>query len=306
MGPHLFGPLRSRRLGLSLGVDVIPRKTCSLDCVYCEVGLTTRLAVDPIPYGDPSAIADEVGAALEARPDIEWITFSGSGEPTLNALLGVMIREIKARMTTRIAVITNGTLLWRPEVRARLLGADAVLPSLDAVSQGAFERINRPHPMLDAAGVVRGLATFRREYAGTIWLEILLAEGLNDSDSELALLRAAVDQIRPDRVHLNTVVRPPAESWARPLSARRMQEVAAFFGERAEIVSPVATGAGTTGSAREEELVRLLERRPMRQEELPDSLSAPESEIAELVRQLVARGVIELRTFDTRQYLTLR
>jgi wyosine [tRNA(Phe)-imidazoG37] synthetase (radical SAM superfamily) len=307
MDTHLFGPLRSRRLGLSLGVDIIPRKTCSLDCVYCEVGLTTRFAIDPAPYGDVAAIADEVGTALEGRPDIEWITFSGSGEPTLNALIGSMIRQIKARMTTPVAVITNGTLLWRPEVRARLLQADAVLPSLDAVSPEAFRRINRPHPLLDPARIVQGLVEFRCDYAGELWLEILLAEGLNDDDAEIALLRDAVARIRPDKVHLNTVVRPPAEAWARPVSAERMLAVAALFGECCEVVSPVPAdhlqGARHAG---EEALLELLARRPMMLAELGESLAIGTSDLDLLVGRLVSAGRIEHRRFDDREFLALR
>jgi wyosine [tRNA(Phe)-imidazoG37] synthetase (radical SAM superfamily) len=307
METHLFGPLRSRRLGLSLGVDIIPRKTCSLDCVYCEVGLTTRFAIDPAPYGDVAAIADEIGTALEGRPDIDWITFSGSGEPTLNALLGSMIREIKARMTTPVAVITNGTLLWRPEVRSRLLQADAVLPSLDAVSPEAFRRINRPHPLLDPARVVEGLVEFRRAYAGEIWLEILLAEGLNDDDAEIELLRDAVARIRPDKVHLNTVVRPPAEAWARPVSAARMLAIAARFGGACEVVSPVpADVARAARGAGEEALLELLARRPMTAAELGESLAIGTPALDALLDRLVSAGRVEHRRFDDREFLSLR
>jgi wyosine [tRNA(Phe)-imidazoG37] synthetase (radical SAM superfamily) len=304
---HLFGPLRSRRLGLSLGIDVIPHKTCSLDCIYCEVGVTTRFSVDPAPYYDVEALAAEIEAALTARPDIEWVTFSGSGEPTLNSLLGPMIREVKQRTGARVAVITNGTLLWRPEVRRALCEADAVLPSLDAVSVEAFHRISRPHPLLDAPEIVDGLVAFRREYGGPIWLEILFVAGINDSDEEVAKLRDAVERIRPDKLHLNTVVRPPAESWARPVPPHRMQEIAALFGRNCEVISPVSAPEEFPLMATDEETVlRLLARRPMRAEELCDSLNTGMGALTPLLRRLVATGLVERRLYEKEEFFTLR
>jgi len=305
--PHLFGPLRSRRLGLSLGVDIIPRKVCSLDCIYCEVGRTTRYAVAPKPYYGVSQVAAEIAAALALRPDIEWVTFSGSGEPTLNALLGDMIREVRKRTATPVAVITNGTLLWIEEVRRRLLEADAVLPSLDAATQAAFQRINKPDPLLDISVVIEGLKTFRKEYRGKLLLEILFVRGVNDADEDVLALKKAVGEIRPDKIHLNTVVRPPAEAWALPVDPRRMREIAGIIGHGCEIIAAAApTEEGSSSGLDAETILRLLARRPMKAEELLDSFHAEEETLEPLLDELLADGMIVRRVFAQEEFFALR
>jgi wyosine [tRNA(Phe)-imidazoG37] synthetase (radical SAM superfamily) len=207
---HIFGPVPSRRLGISLGLDIIPFKTCSLDCLYCECGRTSRLTCERQSFFPPQRLLDELKAALPAIPRLDFITFSGSGEPTLNSDLGGLIAEIGQLGAAPIAVLTNGTLLGRADVRRELLGADVVLPSLDAALGSSFARINQPCPGLDLQGMIAGMEAFRREYAGRIWMEVFILKGINDNDADLAALREALLRIRPDKVQLNTLDRPPA------------------------------------------------------------------------------------------------
>ncbi|MCU0275357.1 MAG: radical SAM protein [Acidobacteria bacterium] len=207
---HVFGPVPSRRLGISLGLDIIPYKTCSLDCLYCECGRTTDLTRERRRFFPPLELLEELRAALPAIPRLDFITFSGSGEPTLNSDLGWFIAEIKKVSLSPLAVLTNGTLLFRQDVRRDLLGADVVLPSLDAALAGSFARINQPCPGLDLEDIIAGLEAFRKEYAGKIWLEVFIVKGVNDGDADLAALQAALARIRPDKVQLNSLDRPPA------------------------------------------------------------------------------------------------
>ncbi|MBN2345212.1 MAG: radical SAM protein [Candidatus Aminicenantes bacterium] len=207
---HVFGPVPSRRLGVSLGVDVIPFKTCSLDCLYCECGRTTDHTIERRRFFPPRRLLRELRAVLAATPRLDHVTFSGSGEPTLSSDLGLFITAIKRMSAVPLAVLTNGTLLYRADVRRELLGADVVLPSLDAARPESFSRINQPAPGLDVAAVIAGMEAFRREYPGRIWLEVFILKGINDAAADVEALGEALGRIRPDKVQLNTLDRPPA------------------------------------------------------------------------------------------------
>jgi len=198
----VYGPVPSRRLGHSLGVDILPFKTCSLDCVYCQLGSTGKTTNRRRAYFSPRDVLAQIRAVLDSGQRVDHITFSGSGEPTLNANLGRIIRGLKKITNVPVAVLTNGTLLTRKDVRGDLLAADVVAPSLDAVPARLFRAVNRPHPSLDAGRVVKGLARFRREFRGQIWLEIMLVKGVNDTPDHIRDLRTAVAAIRPDRLQL--------------------------------------------------------------------------------------------------------
>src|SRR5208337_1935657 len=220
---HLFGPVPSRRLGRSLGVDLIPRKTCPFDCIYCEVGPTSHQTETRFEY-EAEAMVAELRAYLEgSSPELDFITLAGSGEPTLNLGLGGIIRRLKELTAIPVAVLTNGALLYLPEVRRELQAADLVLPSLDAARDQAFQAVNRPLPGYPLS---RLLQAFRREYPGPIWLEVLLLKGLNDSPEDLEALRRALPTLAPDKVQLNTAVRPGLRSQARPLSLEALAAIA--------------------------------------------------------------------------------
>ncbi|MCJ7524679.1 MAG: radical SAM protein [Candidatus Aminicenantes bacterium] len=222
---HIFGPVPSRRLGISLGVDIIPYKTCSLDCLYCECGRTTRLTSERQSFFPPQLVMDELKMTLPGIPHLDFITFSGSGEPTLNSDLGWFSTEIKKISAVPLAVLTNGTLMFREDVRRDLLGVDVVLPSLDAATAGGFSRINQPCPGLDVERIIAGLEIFRSEYPGKIWLEIFIVKGINDREEEIAALSQAVRRIAPDKIQLNTLDRPPAYSGIESADFRVLESI---------------------------------------------------------------------------------
>ncbi len=262
---HLFGPVPSRRLGRSLGVDLVPRKTCPFDCIYCEVGPTTNQTITRLDY-QAEAILTELAAYLrQGPPPLDFITLAGSGEPTLNLGLGNTIRRIKALTGTPVAVLTNGALLYLPEVRRELAAADLVLPSLDAAREETFQAINQPLPGYPLTRLIEGLEAFRREYQGRIWLEVLLLQGLNDSEAELEPLRRVLQRLAPDKVQLNTAVRPGVEAYARPLHREEMAAIAGYLADGVE-VQVIASVDGPTGPAAacdDAVLVEMLARRPM-------------------------------------------
>lgn len=231
MVKYVFGPVASRRLGISLGVDIIPYKTCSLDCIYCECGRTTDLTIQRNHYVDPQMVLDEIKEIIAAEKHIQYITFSGSGEPTLNKDMGKIILGIKAMTSIPIAVLTNGTMLFLKEVRDEIINADVVLPSLDAVSPDIFSRINRPHPQLDIGSIVQGLVDLRKEFSGEIWLEVFIAKGINDSDEELANLYHTVKKIQPHRVQFNSLDRPPAVEGILPADMETLERIQEQWGD---------------------------------------------------------------------------
>ena len=237
MSKHVFGPVPSRRLGFSLGVDPIPRKYCNFDCIYCQVGKTTRTESERRSFFDRQELVVEVLQHLERAKAVDVITFSGSGEPTLNEDLGWMTRELKRRTERPIAVITNGSLLHREDVREDLSFADIVLPSLDAVTEETFTRINRPHPSISIDDMVKGLQTFRSAYKGKIWLEIMFAREVNDGPDELERFRKVLEGIAVDKIQLNTITRPAPGEGARPLDASMLARISRMFGNRCEVIA---------------------------------------------------------------------
>lgn len=290
---YVFGPVPSRRLGQSLGIDVIPKKVCTLDCVYCEVGLTDKRAMRRREYFPADFILAEIESALTGRIGLDYITFSGSGEPTLNSKLGEIIRTVRQMTSIPVAVITNGTLLSLEEVRYDLMDATVVLPSLDAVSQDVFEKINRPHPQLRVETITEGLERFRDEYKGRIWLEIMLVKEFNDGQLELQKLKDQVSRIRPDKIQLNTVTRPPSESGIEPVPPIRMKEIQTFFGENCEIIGLYdERKASSGGKSSAAEVLSLLERRAMTLEGLAQSQSTDKASIKELLRELKEAGLV--------------
>lgn len=273
---YIFGPIPSRRLGRSLGVDIIPKKLCTLDCIYCELGRTDKRALRRKEYVPTNDVIAQVKSFLADHEGIDVITFSGSGEPTLHSGLGSMIGALKEWTSTPVAVITNGTLLYREDVRHDLLEADIVLPSLDAATEKTFMAINRPHPRLHLAAIVEGLKQFRKEYRGQLWVEVLFVEGVNDSNEETQRMRDILEDIGPDKVQLNTVLRPPADRSAHPLSEERLHRLEGFFGNRSEVIGRYHPSGGKKDSViRDSEVIAVLRRRAMTLRELEQSLEAP-------------------------------
>lgn len=240
MYKHLFGPVPSRRLGMSLGIDLIPHKICSLNCVYCECGATTSLTHERNEYVPVKEVYSELEDFLRNNPDPDYLTFSGAGEPTLHSHIGEVIAFLKElRPGIPVAILTNGTLFGDPEVRKELMQADLVLPSLDAASDAALRKINRPRRELEVSAYIEGLIDFSREFKGEIWLEIFLLPGYNDDAENLEALKEAVLKINPGRIQLNTLDRPGTVEGLHPLPISRLEEISAFFGmEQVEIIAP--------------------------------------------------------------------
>jgi len=273
---YVFGPVPSRRLGQSLGVDTIPLKTCNWNCVYCQLGRSRPLVNERRDYFPASEILAEVRAAVNSHPagDIDWITFVGSGEPTLHTGIGWLIRQVKEQTGLPVAVITNGALLYLPQVRSELAAADAVLPSLDAGSADLYRQINRPHPALTFEKLWQGLIAFRQMYQGKLWLEVMLVRGLNDSEAALQEIADALRRIQPVEVHLNQPTRPPVESWVQPPDEEGLMRAIALLGDIARIVHPATGDFDLSGyDSVVEAIIAIITRHPMRQDELEQTLA---------------------------------
>jgi len=292
----LFGPVPSRRLGMSLGVDLVPRKVCSLDCVYCEVGQTTELTVERKEYISFDDVVAELEDFFAHHPDPDYITFSGSGEPTLNSRIGDVLRFIKRiRPHIPVAVLTNGTLLHDPGVRRELLAADVMLPSLDGATEPAFRRINRPAKALDVESYIQGLVDFRKEFSGKIWLEVFILPGFNDGKEDLDALKSAFEMIRPDSIQVNTLDRPGTIPGLRAATTEELERIVTGWDlDHVEIIA-AAPERKKVQSYREDAETAILEtiaRRPCTLEDLEKILGMHVSEINKYLDVLQSEGRI--------------
>ncbi len=304
---HVFGPVPSRRLGRSLGVDLVPHKKCSYDCIYCQLGPTTRRTIERGSYVSIDAVLDELEARLAATKPPDYITLSGSGEPTLQERLGDLIAGIKRITNCPIAVLTNGSLLWREDVQSELAFADLIIPSLDAGDEEMFQRVNRPDPRLRFTQVCDGLISFSRAYSGRVWLEVFLLSGLTTNDDQLKKIARLIEGIRPDRIQLNTVARPPTESSAQAASAEELLHAAESLGQRAEIVSDyVAAEADRTSALRPDDILALLERRPCTLDDVAAGLGAHRLEAAKHLERLLQDGAVVASQHGRHVYYGIR
>ncbi len=297
MYQFLFGPVPSRRLGMSLGVDLVPKKVCSLDCVYCEVGKTTKLTVERNEYVPYERVTAEIEQYLAENPDPDFFTFSGSGEPTLNSRIGDVIAFIKKRRPdVPVAVLTNGTLLHDPEVRRDLLCADVVLPSLDAVSEEVFQKINRPDSRLSVTRCIEGLQAFCKEFQGRIWLEVFILPGYNDSETELAAFRNVIRDIRPDSIQVNTLDRPGTVAGIKPATREELERIRDFWGfGQTEIIAASARRKSVKSYRTDTEsaIVETVTRRPCTVTDLSEILGMHVSEINKYLDVLEGEKTIE-------------
>jgi wyosine [tRNA(Phe)-imidazoG37] synthetase (radical SAM superfamily) len=292
---HLFGPVPSRRLGVSLGIDLVPLKTCTLNCVYCECGRTTNLTVERKEYVSTDEIFDELNGYLGGHPDLDFITFSGSGEPTLHSCIGDITSFLKQNYPQyKVAVLTNGTLFYQKELRDEVKNADLIVPSLDAASESTFKKINRPHPSLSCRKIISGLTKLRKEYSGKVWLEIFIVPGLNDTKSELQLLKRAIQKINPDKVQLNTLDRPGTESWVKPAKKAKLEEISSYLGN-AKIASKFVQRRKIASFSKdlEENILSTIRRRPCTAKDLSQILGLHLNEVTKYLQALLEAGKIE-------------
>ncbi len=292
---HLYGPVQSRRLGISLGVDMMPLKVCTLDCAYCECGKTTRLTVERKEYVSADEIIAELSDYLQKKPKLDYVTFGGSGEPTLNTALGKCISFIKKEFTCyKTALLTNGTLFTLPEVREEVMPVDLILPSVDAISDEAFFKVNRPHPSLDNRCVLEGLKSLTKEYKGNLWLEIFIIPGVNDNPEELSRFKSYLLEIKPTRVQLNSLDRPGAYEWVKVASVETLKKIAEYFSPLpVEIISRNSREVlqnEIPGIDAEQTILSLISRRPSTIEELSSVSGININHLSVLLDKLVKQG----------------
>jgi len=297
MYKFLFGPVPSRRLGMSLGVDLVPKKVCSLNCVYCEVGKTTLLSTTRKEYVPYNKVTDELENYFTNNPDPDYFTFSGSGEPTLNSRIGDVIKFLKEKKPyIPIAVLTNGTLLYDKQLRSELLLADLVLPSLDAVSDEVFMEINRPAISLDAERYITGLLEFSREYKGSIWLEVFILPGYNDGKDELEKIKEIIVKINPASVQLNTLDRPGTVPDLHKAPVSKLEKIKTGWGlDNVEIIAaaPVRKNIKSYRGDTESAIVGTIARRPCTLQDMAEILGLHVNEINKYLDVLEAEDKIE-------------
>ena len=303
---HIFGPVRSRRLGFSLGIDLVPFKTCSLDCLYCQLGATTDKTIERREYVSLDSVTSELKENLQQYQKIDYITLSGSGEPTLNIRLGEIIAALKEVTDIPVAVLTNGTLLHLEAVREELLSADLVVPSLDAVSEEIFSALNRPHPLLSVSQMISGLRSFRESFSGTIWLEIMLVKGVNDLPREVEKIGEVISSIACDKIQLNTTVRPAAGSMIEPVSSEELAFFRTLLGARCEVIAGSRENQHAVKTNIPEKIINIIRRRPLNLSEISDALGIPPEKATKYLSLLTERGKIESLTYGSDLYYQLK
>jgi len=292
---HLFGPVPSRRLGISLGVDLFQEKTCTLDCVYCECGRTTSLTLKRKEYTPTEQIKAELADFLSGNPQLDYITFSGSGEPTLHTGLGEIVRFIKYEHPRyKVALLTNGTLFFKPLVREEISDVDVVKVSLDAVSEKNFSLINRPHPRLKLSTIINGLITFGKQSDRQIWVEVFLLPGYNDSEIELKKTKEVLGLIKPYKIQLNTLDRPGTERWTKPVETAALKKIAAYLYD-AEIIKDAEVRQNKHAFKEDlyQHLLSTLKRRPCTAEDVSRSLGIQINDVPGYLEALIEKGEIE-------------
>lgn len=295
---YLFGPVHSRRLGISLGIDLTPDKSCSFNCVYCECGKTDNLTIGRREFAPTQSVLAELHDFLADRPPLDSITFSGSGEPTLHTGIGTIISALKAGYPEYgVTVLTNSSLLHLPEVQAELREADRIIPSLDAVSEDVFLRVNRPYRTLTSAMMIDGLRGFCAEFPGVVWLEVFIVPGVNDTPDELRLFKDVIASLRVDRVQLNSLDRPGAVEWVVPATYERLSEIAEYFGGTVDIIASRRriSEAQPPPMHVKERILSTIRIRPCTEEDLCDMFSLTADEVHSHIARLIADGLIEPR-----------
>lgn len=307
---HLFGPVPSRRLGMSLGVDLIPHKICTLNCVYCECGKTTNLTIERKEYVPVKDVFRELTDFFENNPDPDYITFSGAGEPTLHSSIGEVLEFLKAlRSGIPVAVITNGSLFGDRGVRNELMQADVVLPSLDAALDNTFRKINRPNPRISIDSYVQGLIDFSKEYQGEIWMEVLILPGYNDDPENIRALKEALFKINPQRIQLNTLDRPGTVDGLRAASREELEKIAREWGwDHVEIIASarVLHPEKSFRTDVESAIMETISRRPCTLGDLEQILGFHTHEINKYLRILQESGRIETRSEERGVFYQLR
>ncbi len=297
MYKHLFGPVPSRRLGMSLGVDLVPHKICTLNCIYCECGVSTNLTTERKEYVSFDEIIKELDNFFSNNENPDYITFSGAGEPTLNINIGKVIDHIRRNYPeVPIAVLTNGSLFNDTKVRQELLQANLILPSLDAATEKAFKKIDRPNKNLKIEDYIRGLVDFRKEFTGAIWLEVMILPGFNDDLENLRRLKDSILRINPEKIQLNTLDRPGVIENIRAATRLELQNIIDIWNiKNVEIIASSVRRKGNRSFRKDTEnaVLETISRRPCTLEDLQDMLGLHINEINKYLDILDQEGKIE-------------
>ncbi len=290
---HLFGPVPSRRFGRSLGVDLTPLKTCTLDCVFCQLGRTPHTTVERKEYVPVAEVKSELTRWIQGGGKADYITLSGSGEPTLHARFGDILAFIKKETPIPAVLLSNGTLFHLPEVRKSACVADLVKLSLSAWDSDSFQRVNRPHPDLSFDRYVGGLRLFRKDFCGKLWMEVFLIEGINSRPEDVKKIAQIAESIAPDEIHLNTAVRPPAEKSVSCVARDHMEELATLFRPRATIIAGFPAHCNVNIQANEESILDMLRRRPCSARQIAEAFGMHINEVSKYVGDLTRTNRIK-------------
>ncbi len=303
---YLFGPVPSRRLGRSLGVDLVPFKTCTMDCVYCQLGETTCEVGergDYVPIGD---VLDELEQWRTNDGAADHITLAGSGEPTLHLRFGEVLRWVRGHTAIPSVLLTNGTLLHDPDVRAQAALADKVKVTLSAWDEASFRRLHRPAMGVTFERLVRGERMFRDAFAGELSVEVFIVDGLNSGESEVRWIAEIVESLRPDRIDLNTVVRPPADTGAKAVGEGRLRMLAELFGPNAAVSATFLGQGSRSAEATDEAIAGLVKRHPATCAQLAAEFNLPEMRMAAILERLAGAGALRPEQRGDETYYVVR
>ncbi|MGD8388587.1 MAG: radical SAM protein [Desulfobacteraceae bacterium] len=303
---YLFGPVPSRRFGRSLGVDLTPYKTCSLDCVFCQLGKTTHKTVKRKEYVPTEDVISEIDAWLTSDGEADYITLSGSGEPTLHSRFGDVLAFLRERTSIPAVVLTNGTLLHLPEVRDAACRANVVKVSLSAWDNDSFGWVNRPHSSLRFDRVVDGQKAFRKQFQGELWMEVFLVAGMNSTPSDVKRIAAVAREIEPDRIQLNTVVRPPTEAFAEPLSMDQLLSLCPFFHPEATVIAEFHLEKDLKAQVNKETVLAMLKRRPCTAEQIAKVFNMHLNEVSKYIGNLLRTGQVRAERRNRSIYYSAR
>lgn len=299
---HLFGPVPSRRLGRSFGVDLTPFKTCTLDCIFCQLGRTTHKTLDRRKYVQTGKVEAELEAWAKEGGKADYITLSGSGEPTLHSRFGKVLRFAHEHVGLPAVLLSNGTLFWLPEVREAARHADIVKVSLSAWDQFSFEHINRPHPDLQLKRVIEGQRAFRDDFQGKLWIEVFLIWGTNSARRDVEKIAELVNAIGPDEVHLNTAVRPPIEEFALAMPQREMEGLTGLFRPRAKVIAEFPSDESEDVAANEETILAMLKRRPCTAQQITEAFGMHLNEVSKYLGKLSRTGIVRAQVSGPETY----
>ncbi|MBI3950196.1 MAG: radical SAM protein [Acidobacteria bacterium] len=306
-----FGPVPSRRLGRSMGINNIPPKVCSYSCAYCQVGRTIKLQVERRAFYDPEEIFKDVKEKVERSGQvgepIEYLTFVPDGEPTLDIHLGREMELLKA-LGIKVAVITNASLLWREDVREELLTADWISLKVDSTREEIWRKLNRPYRTLQLTSILDGMLEFAKVYRGTLVTEMMLVKDVNDSPDQLKDVADFLAQLKPTKAYLAIPIRPPAEAWVRLPDEKAINQAYQIFHERIDGVEWLIADEGTafapTGNAADD-LLGITAVHPMRKQAVAEFLARAKQDWS-LINKLIAQELLREVEYEGKTFYMRR